>query len=510
MINSKIFLFGIILSVFSSSLFAGQELNYLNSLRVKTGMPPFSSEIHLDDAAINHSDYMQSNNASGHYEQSDKVGFTGASPSDRVGYANYSSAIIGENVSTGTRQTYQDSIDLLFAAIYHRYGFLNMTFSEIGIGSNDESNRHFYTYDLGNREVNKLCQDDVYDGGSYYSSVCKNANQKVASADFVKAININKSKTPKLIVWPAANIKDIPPVFNYETPDPLPNDSVTGYPISVEFNEGKFSKAPTINSFTIKETYSGKNVTRLTLMTSQNDPNSHLTKYQAAFFPKERLSWGTSYEATVEYTYKDKRYVYSWFFSIRTLRGISDKVYIIDKGSNSEITLKVISGKSYAFYLVPDNTNDKLGGMSAGGTANIESFSYIDTNTFMMKLSGEKGKYREVKVNGKKIKLIIDTVDTARIPKKEFKVHYVDTDNDGIPDTTDTDDDNDGISDINELRHGLDPLNASDAQADFDHDGFSNAIEISIGTNIRSKKSHPIWAPVVMGDIITFVPSKQK
>ena len=84
----------------------------------------------------------------------------------------------------------------------------------------------------------------------------------------------------------------------------------------------------------------------------------------------------------------------------------------------------------------------------------------------------------------------------------------IDTDSDGIINRKDTDDDNDGLSDILELKYGLNPLNASDAQADFDHDGFSNAIEISMGTNIRNAKSKPVWAPIMIGDIVTFVPSK--
>ena len=82
-----------------------------------------------------------------------------------------------------------------------------------------------------------------------------------------------------------------------------------------------------------------------------------------------------------------------------------------------------------------------------------------------------------------------------------------DTDSDGIINHLDEDDDNDGISDALEIANGLDPLNASDAEADFDNDGFTNAIEISIGTDIRNANSKPIWAPIIMGDIVIFIPS---
>ena len=85
---------------------------------------------------------------------------------------------------------------------------------------------------------------------------------------------------------------------------------------------------------------------------------------------------------------------------------------------------------------------------------------------------------------------------------------WLDTDHDGIGNNADTDDDNDGISDSLEIANGLNPLNASDAEADFDHDGFSNAIEISIGTNIRNARSKPIWTPIIMGNLMMFIPAK--
>ena len=91
-----------------------------------------------------------------------------------------------------------------------------------------------------------------------------------------------------------------------------------------------------------------------------------------------------------------------------------------------------------------------------------------------------------------------------------FNSHeWLDTDHDGIGNNADKDDDNDGLSDTVEKAHKLNPLKASDAQADFDHDGFSNAVEINAGTNIRSAKSRPIWTPVMMGDLITFVPASK-
>ena len=84
---------------------------------------------------------------------------------------------------------------------------------------------------------------------------------------------------------------------------------------------------------------------------------------------------------------------------------------------------------------------------------------------------------------------------------------WLDTDHDGIGNNADNDDDGDGISDSVEKAHGMNALNASDAQADWDNDGFSNIIEINAGTNIKNAKSKPTWTPVIMGEIIIFIPA---
>jgi len=83
----------------------------------------------------------------------------------------------------------------------------------------------------------------------------------------------------------------------------------------------------------------------------------------------------------------------------------------------------------------------------------------------------------------------------------------LDTDHDGIGNNADNDDDNDGILDSVEIENGLNPLNASDAQTDLDGDGFSNIIEISLGTDIHNRASKPIWAPVMMDNIIIYIPT---
>ncbi len=99
---------------------------------------------------------------------------------------------------------------------------------------------------------------------------------------------------------------------------------------------------------------------------------------------------------------------------------------------------------------------------------------------------------------------IKDTQDDCPLDANES----VDTDRDGIGNNADKDDDNDGISDSDEVSLGFNPLDASDGLSDSDGDGFSNAQEFDIGTDMNDTNDKPQWVPILMGDIMIFVPAK--
>ncbi|RUM74661.1 MAG: hypothetical protein DSZ10_01215, partial [Sulfurovum sp.] len=180
------------------ALCANTTLDYLNTLRTKAGLPSFSLDTSLTNAAQNHSAYMHTNNVIGHSEDSANSGYTGVSPKDRALHAGYANRMVGENVSAGNA-TAMESIDGLFSAIYHRLGFLNFYYDSIGIGNDT----HFYTYDMGNHLINQLCQNNSYTGsGTYYTHVCADTNKKIKASDYINARDHIKNSAPSMIVWP--------------------------------------------------------------------------------------------------------------------------------------------------------------------------------------------------------------------------------------------------------------------------------------------------------------------
>jgi len=87
--------------------------------------------------------------------------------------------------------------------------------------------------------------------------------------------------------------------------------------------------------------------------------------------------------------------------------------------------------------------------------------------------------------------------DNDGIPDSEDNCPYVpnprqaDYDGDGEGDACDDDDDNDGMPDSYEIKNGLNPFNAKDANRDADGDDFTNLEEYLAGSDPNDPKSVP-------------------
>ncbi len=368
-------------------------LEYLNNLRQKAGMSPYLPSPILEKAALAHTNYLIANHTEGHFENSSQSGFTGKTPAKRALQAGYNVAMVTENVSVNTLG-YKDSIDGLFSAIYHRFGFLDFQSDEIGIGiaqDHKNTNRNAYVYDMGIYELNDLCSRKSYSGtGKYVYKVCKNPNQRIDKTLFKQAISLRKSLSKKIVIYPYHQQKEVAPAFYKETPDPLPDYDVSGFPVSIQFND-HFYKHVRVTSFTLFDSKNRKVPARI--LDAATDPNRQFNKTQFALFPLKRLSYNTRYKVVVHYRADGKNGTKTWYFRTKTLR----KPFFVIQKNQAEITIK--PDTAYQLYFVPANGHDILEDLIFPADVSVK---FLDPNTIELKLTTQNSDDFQIK-SGKKV-----------------------------------------------------------------------------------------------------------
>jgi len=385
------------------SVSSKEALIYLNKLRTGAGETLLVENVILNTSALNHSNYLVTNNISGHYETAGKTGFTGVQPWERSAYAGYLSSI-SENVSTG-QTSIEESIDGLYSAIYHRFGFQAFDIDEIGIGVNF-SGTGAYTYNMGNKKLNDACGGTSFSGsGRYYTGVCSDTTFKLEESVYLNVQNANKASNPSKVLWPYANQINVSPVFFEESPDPLPDYSVSGYPISLKFND-YFNKTVSLTSFQLFD--SAKNeIANTRLLKKDNDPNSKMTTHEFALFPLTRLDWNSKYTAKAVYSVDGVTEISEWSF---TTKSIGYDYYKITTNS-SDITIQ--ANKTYALYVVPSSKIDVLTSYNTKGTF-LPKTAFIDSNTLSVSTTDAIGGKTTITLsNGKTINITITSTDTA-------------------------------------------------------------------------------------------------
>jgi len=374
-------------------------LKRINNIRESVGLNKLQENLYLDTAAKNHAKYLEFNHIAGHYEDSKLRGFTGVTPSDRTTYAGYKSLFVSENLSVG-QKTENLSVDGLMSAIYHRLGFLDMDINEIGFS---DENNNTYVYDMGNSFLNILCDGKSYNGNSrYVYSVCADQNFKIESSVFTNEDNRVKSKNPLYVLYPYSEQKNVDLAFYEETPDPLPNYSVSGYPISVIFNDNKIDiDNVSIDSFTITD--SRKMEVPLialsdgnTIMSVVNDQNHHFSPYEFAIFPENRLDFNSTYYVSFDYEYNGESKSINWKFKTKSL----DNLIVF---SNKDLNIQL--NHPFKLYFPPVDPNDVISTYQVECSYNQngsveENLSLYDENTLNINILGKDVNYCDVIING--------------------------------------------------------------------------------------------------------------
>ena len=353
---------------------------YLNRIREAMNMNTLMQNDNLNSAAQAHADYLVANNESSHYEIEGYKNFTGVEPFERVFHAGYNASHVSENLSTQHHDA-KSSMDGLFSAIYHRFAFLSPGIDEIGVGvtqNEQDSDKSAFVYVMGNSELNRLCTFESFKGaGKYIYKVCKNREQRIAEKKFLKALKYNKQNNPEIVIYPYAGQEEVPPAFYAEVPDPLPDHEVSGFPLSIEFND-HFFKNVQLHSFKLFK--KGEEVSNVRLMDKQSDPHQRFTEKQYALFPLERLEYDTPYRAEVEYMSDNKTEKLTWTFRTQTP---TEKLHTV---TQKEESIEIESGKSHVIYFKPLDAHDIVKNIQFPTTVDIH---FLDNNTLKLTLMSD-------------------------------------------------------------------------------------------------------------------------
>ena len=362
-------------------------------------MSKFLHNENLKKSATSHANYLLTHDVIGHYQEKGTVGFSGVLPRDRVIRAGYKTGMSIENVSSHTIG-YEKSVDGLFSAIYHRFGFLDFQVDEIGIGMAQDvqdSAKTAYVYNMGIYEINDLCQKSSYAGeGEYTYHICADENFKIKKSLFDAAYHACYKRNKKVVIYPYDEQSNVPPAFYDELPDPLPEHRVSGFPISIQFNPYYF-KIVKLKRF---ELFLGdKKVDNTKVYDHISDINSLFKRNEFALFPLERLEWDSRYRVEVEYKVFDESFTKIWHFKTKKL---STKPIMIDK---KKMQVKISNRKETILYFKPLHQNDILENIQYSAKLDI---TFIDNNTIMMRTNARVGELFNLNVSGRKITLLVE------------------------------------------------------------------------------------------------------
>lgn len=381
-----------------------RALEYLNYLRVNSGLIPLSQNLHLKEAARNHANYLILNKTIGHFEDRNRSGFTGEFGSNRAIFAGYKTSMVIENISSNNFN-YRESIDGLMSAIYHRFGFLDFNIDEIGISIaqdiNDRSSTAF-VYDMGSVNLENLCKNRESNRNfkTYVTGICKKRSLKIDGEKFTRTLNMNRSRNSAVVVYPFDGQEDIPPAFYDELPDPLPEYSVSGFPISISFNKFYFRDGVDVLEFKL---FKGEEeIKDRVIYNMKSDPNKRLKDGEFALFPLKRLDWDSRYRVEVKYLANGEIYTKSWSFKTKGFKDNFHKVL-----SNKDI-FTITQGIPSIFYFPPISKKDVLGDLKYPSYLDID---FIDKNTVKITANSATTDYVSLKLGNKMLNLKIKKIN---------------------------------------------------------------------------------------------------
>ena len=263
-----------------SNNIATDGFNWFNYRRSQIGLSPLARNGLIDSAALGHSSYLNLNNTVAHEQVQGKPGFTGVTLGERLAKAGYVvTSLQGEVIAGASNTSGFYLAEELVTAIYHRFVIFEPLFKEAGAGAAVSGAGYaYFTTDLaGNR--------------SYGPGLAAG----------------------QIVTYPYSGQQKVAVSFssNNESPDPVPNQDVVGYPISVHANYGT---PVSVTAFSVRQRGASADLA-VRLLTSGNDVHTPVSA--ASIIPLAALNANTSYDVSFIGKVNGADVTQSWSFSTR-------------------------------------------------------------------------------------------------------------------------------------------------------------------------------------------------
>ena len=391
---------------------------YLNEYRRGSGLSGLKPNQILSQAAKNHADYSAQNEYMGHDETAGRAKFSGATPADRALAVGYKSTLVLENIAY--KSDFKEAVDGLFAAIYHRFAFLNLSVDEVGYALASKDKFNAFVFEMGNSRLNGFCAKGASDTGAgrFYTNVCADKNLKIKDAKFDNFTGSMKS----YVKFPDATA--VTPYFSGEIPDPFPECKITANPVSIEFN----ANAGEVKFKDFEIFKDGRKIQNLHVITSANDINSKFSSKQFAAFSREVFDFGAQYEAVFSYEQAGARNQSAqsagsqvkqikWSFKTKT----PQNPYFDARDGD---VLGVEADKTYEIFFRPKDCNDLMTRYSYKASGFMTpTVAQSGTNTLSVKLKGLAGDTLSIMAGSTSVKVRLKTSSPEAV--RERRAFYV-------------------------------------------------------------------------------------
>jgi uncharacterized protein YkwD len=262
-----------------TSAYRLEAFQRFNEIRQAAGLGLLRQNAQLDVAAQGHSDYLSLNDSTGHYQNPEHNGFTGATVWDRAQAAGYAQfATVSEVQSTDTSNPAGAShINGLISTPYHRMAMFNYRWDELGVGHNGEFPANM-TFNMG--------------------------------------LNPGQGAPDRLfVIWPLDGATAVRRTGSPENPDPIPenNRSPYGYTVSLQTHE---MKELSVTAFTLED--AAGNIVDAKLLhhtTDTNLANTYRARYFAALIGRSPLQADTAYTARFNGAIDGQAVAHTWSFT---------------------------------------------------------------------------------------------------------------------------------------------------------------------------------------------------